>query len=361
MVAKGSILIAMYGATVGKTAILGIDATTNQAVCNIQPDEKIAESRFIWYCLRYKLPELLNKRFGGAQPNISQQIIRNTKIPIPPLSEQRRIVEILDQANSLRKLRVEANAKAERILPALFYRMFGDPINLINNKKSIELGKLNIDLRNGFACGKKDVERGLPHLRMNNIDDFGLLNLDLVRTVPSNFNKSTYQLKNGDILFMGTNSEEKIGKACVFYRPDNKDYLFSNHLIRIKINDGFISPEYLSTYLHLLWRKRFYPSIAKRWVNQATVSIHSLKKLKIFLPNKDDIKKFTESFKLILQQRDWRLKESTKLNILFEVFLNSAFSGDLTAAFRRAHMKELLTEMEQQQKYLSEKINSTKE
>ena len=70
IVPAGSILIAMYGATVGQTSILKIDAATNQAVCSIIPNSQVAITKYIWYLLRSKLPELLSKRVGGAQPNI---------------------------------------------------------------------------------------------------------------------------------------------------------------------------------------------------------------------------------------------------------------------------------------------------
>ena len=127
IVPANSILVAMYGATVGKTAILGVNAATNQAICNIQPNPQIADYKFVRHYLNRNINELLHKRVGGAQPNISQQIIKNTKVPLPPISEQRRIVEILDQADRLRKLCAEADKKAKRILPALFIKMFGDP------------------------------------------------------------------------------------------------------------------------------------------------------------------------------------------------------------------------------------------
>ena len=127
VVPAGAVLVAMYGATVGRTALLEVDASTNQAVCFIIPESNLAVSRFVWYLLRASYDDLLAKRVGGAQPNISQQIIRRLRVPLPPLSEQRRIVEILDHAEALRKRAREADAKAARILPALFLKMFGDP------------------------------------------------------------------------------------------------------------------------------------------------------------------------------------------------------------------------------------------
>src|SRR5690606_29313487 len=62
VVPKGALLIAMYGATVGRTALLGIDATTNQAVCHVRPDPTRADTRYLWFALQAKLPELLARR-----------------------------------------------------------------------------------------------------------------------------------------------------------------------------------------------------------------------------------------------------------------------------------------------------------
>jgi type I restriction enzyme, S subunit len=77
---KGAILVAMYGANVGRVGILDIDATTNQAICHIVPEKDKADSRYIFHALQQKLPEFISRSVGGAQPNISQQIIRDTKI-----------------------------------------------------------------------------------------------------------------------------------------------------------------------------------------------------------------------------------------------------------------------------------------
>jgi len=351
-VPSGAVLVAMYGATVGRTAYLSIDATTNQAICHIIPDSKIADGKFIWYLIRSRFNELLTKRAGGAQPNINQQIIKNTILHLPPPSEQKRIVEILDQADALRKKRAEADKIAERIIPALFYKMFGNPIELINNEKSVSLEDFNIELQNGFACGQKNIKGGIPHLRMNNIDDLGYLNLDLVRTVPTEFKKQRYVLSNGDLLFMATNSVEKIGKTCVFYIKSNSTYLYSNHLTRIRIKDDLISPEYLSAFLHILWTKRFYPAISKRWVNQATVSNTALKNLKVFVPDETKRLIFDKTYKELILVREQRNYAKGKIDNLFGALLYKAFSGELTAKWREAHLEELLREMEIQVRYL---------
>ena len=89
-------LVALYGATVGRTGILGIDAATNQAVCAIFAWENAFTSKYISYWLRFQRPNLIELSSGGAQPNISQRIVRAFSFPLAPLPEQRRIVDAIE-------------------------------------------------------------------------------------------------------------------------------------------------------------------------------------------------------------------------------------------------------------------------
>jgi len=93
---KGTLLIALYGATIGKLAFLGIDAATNQAVCGIYKNDNI-DSNYLYYYLYSKKPSLVKQGIGGAQPNISQGILKNLEIPIPPFSEQQAIVSKIEE------------------------------------------------------------------------------------------------------------------------------------------------------------------------------------------------------------------------------------------------------------------------
>ena len=91
----GSVLVAMYGATIGKTAILGIPATTNQACACARCNDSL-DNKYLFYYLRSQKYSFIAKGKGGAQPNISQDIIKSYPIPLPPLAEQKRIVEQID-------------------------------------------------------------------------------------------------------------------------------------------------------------------------------------------------------------------------------------------------------------------------
>lgn len=322
--------------------------------CVLRPNKSAIVGKYLFYFTTTPtfVGILSGKVRGAHYPAVSDSDVKEIELPLPTVSEQRRIVEILDQADALRKKRAEADAKAARILPALFYRVFGDPLALISSGEGVPLSELEVDLQNGFACGEKDVEDGVPHLRMNNIDDAGVLNLELVRTVPFDRDTERYRLMEKDVLFMGTNSEDKIGKTCLFLPPDERTYLFSNHLIRLRVSDSRITPEYLAGFLHLLWSKRFFPSIAKRWVNQSAVAQSSLAALRIPLPGERSLQMFTTAFQNLLSLRAQRVRSGETLDQTFAVLLHRAFTGDLTVKWRETHMKELLAEMEAQAKAL---------
>lgn len=128
LVPANALLVAMYGATVGRLGILGMPATTNQAVCHIVPDPSKADVKYLFRALETKVGEMLSRTVGGAQPNINQGIVKDLRVPLPPLEEQRRIAAILDQAETLRTQRRTALALLDSLTQSLFLDMFGDPV-----------------------------------------------------------------------------------------------------------------------------------------------------------------------------------------------------------------------------------------
>ncbi|NQG93873.1 restriction endonuclease subunit S, partial [Streptococcus suis] len=93
----GSVLIAMYGATIGKLGILTFPATTNQACCACNTLFHV-EKLFLFYFLMSARKNSTARAEGGAQPNISKEKIINTLFPLPPLAEQKRIVTQIERA-----------------------------------------------------------------------------------------------------------------------------------------------------------------------------------------------------------------------------------------------------------------------
>lgn len=133
-----TVVIAMYGATVGQVGLLKNEMATNQAVCGIFPNRYFSPL-FLLYCLKSKKSIFLKDAVGGAQPNISQNLIKNTIVPIPPLAEQERIVAELDLLSSIIEKKKAQLKELDQLAQSIFYNMFGDPIT---NEKGWEVKKI---------------------------------------------------------------------------------------------------------------------------------------------------------------------------------------------------------------------------
>ncbi|EAO7124980.1 restriction endonuclease subunit S [Campylobacter jejuni] len=107
---KDSLIVAMYGATIGKTAILKVNACVNQACCVLEKSAWYNTFYLFYLFNRYK-KELISMGSGGGQPNISQDIIKNIKIPLPPLKEQEQIANFLDEKCKKIDLLIEKTEK----------------------------------------------------------------------------------------------------------------------------------------------------------------------------------------------------------------------------------------------------------
>lgn len=124
---EGTLLIAMYGATAGKLAILGRDATTNQAVCGFYKNQLI-ESEYLFNFLMANRSKMISESWGMSQPNISQTYLKNFVFALPPLGEQKRIVKkVKDLMKTVEQLKSEitqSEKHAQMLMQAVLKEAF---------------------------------------------------------------------------------------------------------------------------------------------------------------------------------------------------------------------------------------------
>ena len=137
---EGAVLFSSR-ASIGKIGITSVPLATNQGFVNFVPRSGL-DPRYLAYCLQFHTNDIAALAGSTTFKEVSRSAVKKFRIPLPPLSEQRRIVELLDQADALRKQRAEADKKAARILPALFYQMFGDPATNPNRWPLIQIRDL---------------------------------------------------------------------------------------------------------------------------------------------------------------------------------------------------------------------------
>lgn len=155
---EGDILISRMADPIGRACILPKlyqRAITAVDVTILRPDPNIADNYYIMYLCNTKrfLDQAQSAATGTTRSRITRKNLEKIQIPLPPLSEQKRIVEILDQADELRKKRTQADTISEGILPALFIKMFGDPAHW-DSSNIKPLGDL-VKIQSGGTPSKK--------------------------------------------------------------------------------------------------------------------------------------------------------------------------------------------------------------
>ena len=126
---KGTILIAMYGATIGRTGIITKESATNQAICAILPVKSI-NSFYLQQLLIFKKNILISFGMGAGQPNINQEIIKTFFISLPPLPEQQKIASILSRVDAYIQKNQEYKKKMERLKKELMQKLLTGQIRV---------------------------------------------------------------------------------------------------------------------------------------------------------------------------------------------------------------------------------------
>ena len=323
-------------------------ATTGKSYLVCEPPKAIAASYLIR--LRLKDPTIdakfISKYFqtqeywdnissgisGSAQGGFNASKLSELVIPLPPLSEQKRIVAILDEAfegidRAIRN--TEKNLSNAR-------ELFESYLNSIFSQKGEgwEEKKLeDICEKVEYGSSAKSLAEGeIAVLRMGNIQNGAIDWSNLVYTNDQEeINK--YLLKYNDVLFNRTNSDEHVGKTAIY--KGEMPAIFAGYLIKIHRKEELIDADFLNFYLNSPIAREYGKSIMSRSVNQANINGTKLKGYPISIPSlsiqKQIVKKLsflrteTQRLENIYRQKIAALKE------LKQSILQKAFTGELTA------------------------------
>lgn len=246
-----TVVIAMYGATIGKVGILGIPAATNQA-CACAIVKPSTDYKYLFYYAQSQKDDFIKKGKGGAQPNISQEIIKFHQFPLPPLAEQQRIV---DRIESLFAKLDEAKEKAQAVVDsfethkaAILHKAFTGELTAKwreehNISKTTWGEKKWGDFLQSIEAGKNWSAEGRPPEGT----EFGVVKVSAVTwgefdelesktcVVAEQWNSKT-QIHKGDFLFSRANTLQLVGN-CVIVRNISKRLMLSDKILRFKFDE----------------------------------------------------------------------------------------------------------------------------
>lgn len=320
-----TVLLAMYGATIGACSILDFEAATNQACAALLPNDDCDEVYLFYYLTSIK-DEIIRKGVGGAQPNISAGLIKKIKMPLPPLETQKKIAAILDAANAYRQKTKVLIEKYDQLAQSLFLDMFGDPVTNSRRFNSVTIRDLVREVK--YGTSSKAIEGGkYPYLRMNNITYSGHMdysNLKYIDIPEKDIHK--YVVRKGDVLFNRTNSKELVGKTGIV--QTEREMIIAGYLIRIRVNQ-LANPYYIWGHLNSKWAKLTLNNMCKNIVGMANINAQELQNIKILEPPISLQNQFAERIKLIEQQKQQARASLQKAEELFNSLLQRAFKGEL--------------------------------
>jgi type I restriction enzyme S subunit len=294
----------------------------------MRPVPTVLNADFLTYYLRSADFVRFASQFvaGAKMPRVVMKKFWEHEMPLPPPTEQRRIVEILDQADALRKKRTEADKLTDRFLPALFYKMFGDPATNPNGLRKKKLGDL-LKVRSGaFLPAKSMAPDGqYPVYGGNGINGY----------------HSEFMFDSPKIVL------GRVGAYCgVVHYTEPKCWVTDNALFVAEQSDDLMDG-YLTEALRMAKLNQY----AGR-AGQPLISGNRVYPVEILVPDKTDQEKFERCLLQLQRDETNRMNSAKQTDTLFSVLLYRAFSCDLTAKWREGHVKELLQEMEVQAKEL---------
>ena len=361
-----TVVLAMYGATIGKVGILGVPATTNQA-CACGVCSKGIKFAFLAKFLQSQKQSFIMKGKGGAQPNISQQIIKNHPIALPPLAEQSRIVARIE---SLFAKLGEAKEKIQEVLDgadlrraAILHQAFTGKLtekwrreNGVSNESWEDKSIKEISIpRAGVAFdSKKFSTKGYQVIRMGNLYNG---ELDLSRNpvyYPREFldNKILERalIHNDDILITltGTKYKRDYGYAVKMVNPEK--LLVNQRILCLTAIKEYVLSDYLNYYLQTkLFRDVFF-SNETGGVNQGNVSSKFVESIVIKVPLVDEQQEIVRLLDNLLSREQSTVtaceEALTTIDTLKKSILARAFRGELgTNDPSEVSAKELLQEI----------------
>ena len=284
---------------------------------------------YVYHFIRQpRFREAARQNFTGTagQQRVPKSFMENALVALPPLDEQRKIVGVLNRAARIERLRTQAADRLREFIPALFIKMFGDPIENPMGWERQQLGNLG-EVQGGLQVSRKRVIHPLEksYLRVANVlrDQLVLSEIKSIRLTEREFGR--VRLQRGDLLVVeGHGNAAEIGRAAI-WDGSVKHCVHQNHLIRVRPAHSLIIPEFACAYLNSSSGRQHLLRSGKTTSGLNTITTSDVKGCTMFVPP------------LALQRRYAGIVESVR-----EVIATADFGSRTASAVSTSLMANLL-------------------
>jgi type I restriction enzyme S subunit len=344
-----SIVIAMYGATIGKLGFLNIETTTNQACCVLGKPNNYS-SKYGFYSFMNAKTSIISMSYGGGQPNISQDLVKSLRFPFPPLPEQTAIAAFLDrktalidQAIDIKQKQIELLKERRQILihkavtrglnPNVKMKDSGvEWIGEVPEGWEVKRLKYVLTSKLKYGANESGIEYDITFPRYVRITDFGQDGkLSEENKLSLTWKQGgEYLLKDGDILF--ARSGATVGKTYQFKKSMSieENYCYAGYLIKAEVNQNIILSDFLYLYTNSLLFNKWKDSIfIKSTIENIGADKYSI--LPVIVPSIHEQIQILEKYNLddtkIATAISLKEQEIEKLKEYKGTLINSAVTG----------------------------------
>jgi len=338
-VKQGDIIIVKDGATTGKTSFVNeqfphFPCAINEHVFRLAVNQKIADPRYVFYYLYSPKgnKEILDDFRGATVGGISQDFVNKVFIPLPPLTEQKRIASLLARADRLRHLRRTAHELGDSLLQSVFLEMFGEPtinpmrfpVEALGNLGDGKYGIVDGPFGSSVDTSVDYISDGeIPVIRSKNIrplafdeSDLKFMSREKYETVKRS------KVSPGDILLVKVGAT--IGDACIFPDKYEEAVLSTTGSCRITPNKKLINPVFFLQQLYLL--KPHLQKMSSEAV-QPFLNMTTVKEIQLLLPPLSLQEEFAGVVARVESLRGRMSEGERQVEGLFESLLSESFGG----------------------------------
>ena len=247
-----TVLVAMYGATIGACSILPYEAATNQACAAFLPNEKVLPE-YLYYYLCGKKEKFIKDGVGGAQPNISAGYLKKVDFRIVTLNKQKEIIALLSKLDNIITLRQKQLQKLDDLVKARFVEMFGDmadPACKWPVCRLIEACEESDDIKCGpfgTQLSKDEYQKsGIPVWEIPQINSAFAIAPEHYLSIEKAQQLRAYSLSAGDIVM---SRKGNVGK-CAIFPADKPDGILHSDVLRIRVSSKITNPCFMMCQLH---------------------------------------------------------------------------------------------------------------
>ena len=301
--------------------------TASTGYCVLRPDKDKLYSRFLFHWVKTGMfvQRMVDVATGANYPAVSDAKVKASKIPLPPLAEQKRIAGILDAADALRTKRREALAQLDTLLQSTFLDMFGDPATNSMGWNVVAFESIgNSRLGKMLDKGKEVGDCQFPYLANTNVQ-WGRFDLADLRTMDfSESDREKFKLEEGDLLIC---EGGEVGRTAIWRGAHDRIY-FQKALHRVRLDPTVATPEFVFQFMWFMAKNGGFRELTTS-ATIAHLTGVKLRRLTFPCPPLELQHRYAAIVNSVEQQRANQRAHLAELDTLFASLQSRAFRGDL--------------------------------